>query len=164
MFSPLFFRTKNIVSHQKKKKRAVEYPRPPREARKVVGLCLTWPKATREERNNAASHKTLAAALCLSHSWLKTMKWNKKRLYFSLCLVENLSHSLSLPWLKLVLLPYPWLKIRKGRRKGALPASISLFFGPSKKYIYIKEEIAKASLLLVNVKSVTDKSWEETNI
>ena len=76
----------------------------------------------------------------------------KKRL----CFAKNLSYSLSLPWLKWVLLSHAWPKIRR-RRKGALSALISLFFGSSEG---IKEETAKASLLLVNMKGTDDKTWK----
>ena len=57
--------------------------------------------------------------------------------------------------MKWVLLSHSWPKIRR-RRKGALFALISLFFGPNKK---IKEEIAKVSLLLINVNGANDKTW-----
>ena len=84
------------------------------------------------------------------------MEKNEKRLYFSLCLAKNLSHSL--PWLELVLLSHPWPKIEKERRKDALSAFLTLFFFPSKK---IKEGIAKASPLLVSVKGTDDKIWRK---
>ena len=53
----------------------------------------------------------------------------KKRL----CFAKNLSYSLSLPWLKWVLLSHAWPKIRR-RRKGALSLSLSLSLSL---YIYI---------------------------
>jgi len=49
---------------------------------------------------------------------------------------------------------------KRKKKRCSLHVSHSIFWSKQK----IKEEIARANLLLVNVKSVNDKTWEETSI
>ena len=87
--------------------------------------------------------------------WVEDKKKGKEKALF-LSILPKISVTHSMPWLKLVLLSHPWPKIGKGRRKDASFTFLPLFFGPSKK---IKEETAKASPLLANVKGADDKTW-----
>ena len=154
--SAMTHKTKNSVfsRKRKKKKKAEEHLQPPQEARKVMGRSLTWPKSTRGERKDLVPLLTLVEALCFPYSWKTTRKRKKKRLCFSLCFAKSLSYSLSAlveVGITLSLLA----KNKKKKKSCSLSPSLSLFFGPSKK---IKEEIAKASPLLVNVKGANDKT------
>ena len=152
--SAMTHKTKNSVLSRKikKKKKAEEHLQPPQEARKVMGRSLTWPKSTRGERKDLVPLLTLAEALCFPYSWTTTRKRKKKRLCFSLCFAKNLSYSLS----ALVEVGITLSLLAKNKKKKkSCSLSLSLFFGPSKK---IKEEIAKASPLLVNVKGANDKT------
>ena len=64
----------------------------------------------------------------LSHYWLKAVEKNKKRLYFSLYLAENLRHSLSALVENGITLS-PLAKNRKGKKKRfSLCISHSVFW------------------------------------
>ena len=131
------------------------YSLPPREAREVMGLSLTWSKSIREERKGSVSLLTLAEALCFPHYWPTARKRRKKKLCFSLCFAKNLSYSLSaLVEMGITLSP---LAENKKKKKKRCPFCLNLSVFRSKKKI--KEEIAKANLLLVNLKGVNDKTW-----
>ena len=76
-------------------------------------------------------------------------------LYFSLYLAENLRHSLS-TLVKTGVTLSPLAENRRGKKESySLCVSHSVFRSKQK----IKEEIAKASPLLVNVKGTDDKTW-----
>ena len=98
-----------------------------------MGRSLTWPKSTRGERKDLVPLLTLVEALCFA-----------KSLSYSLSALVEVGITLSL-----------LAKNKKKKKSCSLSLSLSLFFGPSKK---IKEEIAKASPLLVNVKGANDKT------
>ena len=130
---------------KKKKKGAEEDPRPPRETRNQQGKREIMQSLTKPQPSPS-----------LSHSWLKAMEKNKKRLYFSLCLAENLRHSIS-ALVKTGVTFSPFAENRKGKKKRwYLCVSHSVLRSKQK----IKEEIANTSPLLVNVKGTDDKTWK----
>ena len=113
-----------------------------------MGLSLTWPKSTKEERKNSISSSLFLSLLADGKE-----KEEEEALFLSILL--RISITLSLPWLNLVLLSHSWLKIRR-RRKCSFSLPQSLYFSVQAK---IKGGLTKASLLLVNVKVVSDKTW-----
>ena len=124
-----------------------------------MGLSLTWLKSTREERKNLVSLSTLVEALCFPHSRPMARKRRKKKLCFSLCFAKNLSLSLSLS-LSLFALVEVGITLsllaenKKKKKRCSLCLNLSIFRSKQK----IKG-VTKASLLLVNVKVASDKTW-----
>ena len=117
-----------------------------------MGLSLTCSKSTREERKDPVSLLTLAKALCFPHSWPTARKRRKRKLYFSLCFAKNLSYSLS----ALVEVGITLSLLAKNKKKRcSFYLNLSIFLSKQK----IKEEVTKASLLLANMKVVSDKTW-----
>ena len=142
-------------SRKRKKKRAEEYPRPPWETKKKFWVFLSLGRNQQGKREIIQSLTKSWSLPSLSHSWLKAMEKNKTRLYFSLCLAENLRHSLS-TLVKTGVTLSSLAENRKGKKKRcSLCVSHSVFLSKQK----IKEEIAKANPILLNVKGTDDKTW-----
>lgn len=93
-FSAITHKSKNIIFS--KAKRGRKTPTATTRSKRNYGSFSHLAEISKERKKNSVSLLTLAEALYLSHSWLKTRKRRKKRLCFSLCFAENLSHSLCL--------------------------------------------------------------------
>ena len=128
--SAITHKSKNIIFSEAKRGRKT--PTATTGSKRNYGSFSHLAEINKERKKNSVSLLTLAEALYLSHSWLKTRKRRKKRLCFSLCFAEISVTLSTLVEVGVTLSPLVENKKKKKKKRLFLSTLFSLFFSLSK--------------------------------